>query len=128
MLRKIVSALILLPLALILFVFALANRQWVTVSFDPIQPADPSLSVTLPLFAVLAVTGILGVMFGSMLTWFRQGKFRRAARLNESIARDSEATTRELRERLADTEAQIAAFGALDAGDPRLPRRLPPAA
>ncbi len=35
MLRKIVNALVILPLAIIFVVFAVANRQLVTLSFDP---------------------------------------------------------------------------------------------
>ncbi|MEI9804494.1 MAG: hypothetical protein WDN48_08580 [Pseudolabrys sp.] len=35
MLRKIVTALIVVPLAAVIIAFAVANRQTVTVSFDP---------------------------------------------------------------------------------------------
>ena len=35
MLRKLVTALILVPLAIVLVAFAVANRQTVVVSFDP---------------------------------------------------------------------------------------------
>ena len=39
MLRKIVAAVILVPLAIIIIAFAVANRQIVTVSFDPFNSA-----------------------------------------------------------------------------------------
>ena len=53
MLRKIVAAVILVPLAVIIIAFAMANRANVTVSFDPFAAAEPAASVTLPLFALV---------------------------------------------------------------------------
>ena len=51
MLRKILSAVILVPLLVIFVAFAVANRQTVTVSFDPFSStAQPAYAVTLPLF------------------------------------------------------------------------------
>ena len=43
MIRKIVRALVLIPLAIVIISFAVANRQTVTVSFDPFDQADPAL-------------------------------------------------------------------------------------
>ena len=53
--RKIVSALILVPLAIALIVFAVANREIVTVSFDPFDPAQPAWSLRMPLFVLIFV-------------------------------------------------------------------------
>ena len=39
MLRKIVTAIIVVPLAAVIVAFAVANRQTVTVSFDPFSSA-----------------------------------------------------------------------------------------
>ena len=44
MIRKIVSALILVPLAILFVAFAVANRQTVVVSFDPFDQAQPRLA------------------------------------------------------------------------------------
>ena len=41
MLRKIVAAVVLVPLAILIIAFAVANRQNVTVSFDPFSAAEP---------------------------------------------------------------------------------------
>ena len=60
--------------------FAVANRQTVTVSFDPFSSASPAYAATLPLFVVIFVVLILGVMVGGIAAWIRQGKWRRAAR------------------------------------------------
>ena len=50
MFRKIVTGLILVPLAIVIIAFAVANRQMVTVSFDPFSSASPAYAATLPLF------------------------------------------------------------------------------
>jgi uncharacterized integral membrane protein len=96
--RKFFNAAILIPLAVILVVFAVANRHMVTVSFDPFNSHDAALSLTLPLFVVIIVVAILGVVAGGSATWLRQRRWRRAARQHEADAR-------ELRAQLADWRA-----------------------
>jgi uncharacterized integral membrane protein len=85
--RKFLTALILIPLGLILVDFAVANHHLVTVSFDPFDSADPALGVTLPLFALLILVAILGVLAGGCAVWFGQRHWRRAARQHEADAR-----------------------------------------
>ena len=80
MLRKIVTAIIVVPLVVIIVAFAVANRQAVTVSFDPLSSASPAYVVTLPLFAVIFIVLIFGVLIGGFAAWLRQGKWRRMAR------------------------------------------------
>jgi uncharacterized integral membrane protein len=79
-LRKIVAALILVPLGIVLIAFAVANRQSVTVSFDPFSAQGPAASVTLPLFALIIILLIAGVVIGGSASWLRHGRWRRAAR------------------------------------------------
>jgi len=80
MFRKIVTWIVIIPLAAVIVAFAVANRQAVTVSFDPFAAAAPAYAVTLPLFAILFAVLILGVLIGGIAAWIRQGKWRRAAR------------------------------------------------
>jgi len=88
LLRKIVAAIVLVPLAVILVAFAVANRQSVTVSFDPFASGAPAASVTLPLFALVIVLLIIGVVIGGAASWLRHGRWRRAARrLDRELAR-----------------------------------------
>jgi hypothetical protein len=47
--------------------------------------------VTLPLFVVIIVTAILGVVAGGMATWFGQRHWRRAARQHEADAHQARA-------------------------------------
>jgi uncharacterized integral membrane protein len=89
MLRKIFNGLVLLPLAIVFVIFAVANRHMVRVSFDPINSADPALSLGMPLFVLILLAMIAGVAAGGAATWFRQGRWRRAARRHEADAREA---------------------------------------
>ena len=109
--RKFFTALVVIPIFILLVVFAVANRHLVTVSFDPFNSADPSVAVTLPLFVVIIAVTIAGVVAGGTATWFRQRHWRRAARQHEADARQA-------RTQLADLRANAAA-SRYD------PRRLP---
>jgi len=80
MVRRIISTLILIPLAVVIIAFAVANRQWVTVSFDPFSSTSPAYAATLPLFAFIFVALILGVVIGGAVVWIGQAKWRRTAR------------------------------------------------
>ena len=95
--RKFSHALVLIPLGLILIVFAVANRHLVTVSFDPFNSGDPTVAVTLPLFVVIIVVAIIGVVAGGSATWFRQRHWRRAARQHEADARAARSQLADLR-------------------------------
>lgn len=95
--RKFFTALVVIPIFVLLVVFAVANRHFVTVSFDPFNSADPSVAVTLPLFVVIIVVAILGVAAGGIATWFRQRHWRRAARQHEAEARRARSETVDLR-------------------------------
>jgi uncharacterized integral membrane protein len=80
LLRRIVAVLILVPLAIIIVAFAVANRQGVTVSFDPFGASAPAASLTMPLFALVILLLIIGVVIGGTAAWLRHGRWRRAAR------------------------------------------------
>jgi uncharacterized integral membrane protein len=99
MIRKVVKALVLIPLAIILIAFAVANRQTVTVSFDPFDRADPAFSVALPLYVLILALVIAGVVVGGMSAWLRQGRWRWRARLAESKARELHVENDQLKRR-----------------------------
>ena len=80
MFRKVVTAIIVVPLAIVIVAFAVANRQAVTVSFDPFSAASPAYAATLPLFVIIFAVLILGVLVGGIAAWIGQRKWRRAAR------------------------------------------------
>jgi uncharacterized integral membrane protein len=72
---------VILPIAIILLLFALANRHFVTVSFDPFPGSDiQGPEITAPLFIALTLAALGGVFAGGFVVWLRQGRWRRAAR------------------------------------------------
>lgn len=99
--RKFLTALVLVPLGIIFLVFAVANRHSVTVSLDAFGSRDPNAGVTMPLFLVIIVVAILGVIAGGVTTWFRQRHWRRAARTFENDAIQARADLADLRARIA---------------------------
>lgn len=101
MFRKIVTAVVVVPLAVILIAFAVANRQTVTVSFDPFSAAQPAYAATLPLFILVFVLVVLGVIVGGIAAWLRQAKWRRIAHRLETDVRALHQELEALRRREA---------------------------
>jgi uncharacterized integral membrane protein len=95
--RKFFSTMFAILLGLIFVIFAVANRHFVTVSFDPFNSVDPSIKVSMPLFVLIIAVAILGVVAGGCATWFGQRRWRRAARHHEADARTAKAQLAELR-------------------------------
>ena len=82
MLRRIVGWIVLVPLSLVLIVFALANRQLTVVNFNPLVSPEAlgAPGVGVPLFLVIFGFLLLGVVFGGVATWFASGQVRREKR------------------------------------------------
>jgi uncharacterized integral membrane protein len=78
--KTFLKLLLLLPVAVIVLAFALANRQTVSVSFDLLATQSTALSMTAPMFIVLFAMLMLGVLIGGIAAWFSQGGLRRDAR------------------------------------------------
>ncbi len=100
MIRKIVTVLILLPVAVVIVLFAVANRAPVTISLDPFGGEPPMFAVSLPLFLLLLVVLIVGVIVGGAAAWMRQSRWRRRARRLAAELKASRAETEALRRRL----------------------------
>ena len=86
--RQFLKALLLLPIAIIVVLLAVANRGPVTLSFDPFSPGGPQLSWTLPLFAVIFLSVMVGVLIGGVASWLAQSKHRRRERHYRREARN----------------------------------------
>ena len=79
--KQFLKLLILLPLAVAILAVAEANRHPVHIYLDPFAGASPEgTQITVPLFAVILSAIMIGVIFGSVVTYFEQGRHRRAAR------------------------------------------------
>lgn len=104
--RKLLRWLILLPLAIVLVLFAVANRAPVTLSLDPFSREAPAFTFTLPLFVVLLLAIAVGVVIGGIaagigrLRW--RYRARRAEREAEKLSAENEAFFRAARERSAE--------------------------
>ena len=105
MFGRLVSFIILLPLAVVLIALAVANRDAVLFTIDPFNPGNPLLSWQAPLFVLLFFMLIIGLVLGSVATWFAQGKYRRSARdaraeaaklMSEAQRRDSAQRTTQI--------------------------------
>jgi hypothetical protein len=79
MFRRALRTIVLIPIAVVLVALAVANRQPVTVSFDPFDSADPALAITTPLYLVGFAMLIAGVVLGGVAAWLEQGKSRRTS-------------------------------------------------
>jgi uncharacterized integral membrane protein len=101
LLRKILTAIVVIPLALIMIALAVANRHAVTISLDPFAGSEPAVSVTLPLFALIFVLLIVGVVIGGATTWLRHGRWR-------WMVRRLEGELRSLRAKIAAMEGREA--------------------
>jgi uncharacterized integral membrane protein len=72
--------LILVPIAIVAIALSVANRQTVTFSLDPFSQDAPLLAIDVPLFVLIFAAVLFGVLAGGVAAWFRQGKWRKAAR------------------------------------------------
>jgi uncharacterized integral membrane protein len=109
MVRKVLAALVLVPLVIVLVLFAVANRQTVTVSFDPFSTLTPAYAASLPLFVLIFVLVVIGILIGGTAAWLGQGKWRRAVRRLDAQTRQMNEEIRELRRR-GDSEHPLAAL------------------
>ncbi len=92
---KLVHWLVTAPLALLLVVFAVSNRESVTVTLWPLP-----VVLDAPLYLVVLLVLLIGFLVGQLVAWINGRHWRREARRR---ARRIEALEREL----AATQAQL---------------------
>ena len=85
---KLVHWLITAPLALVLVVFAVANREPINLTFWPLPVA-----LTAPTYLVVLLTLLTGFLLGEFVAWINGHRWRREARTR---SRRIEALEREL--------------------------------
>jgi uncharacterized integral membrane protein len=94
-----------LPVALVVILFAVSNRDGVTVTLWPLP-----VRLDAPLYLVVLLALLAGFLVGELIAWINAGRARRLAR---ERARRIEALEREL----AATQARLAS-------PPRPPARI----
>jgi uncharacterized integral membrane protein len=95
MIKRIVGWFVLVPLCVVLIIFALANRHSVAVNLNPftVEPQPAGQAVGVPLFLVIFAVLLVGVLLGGVATWFAQSPHRRDER---HFKRETERLHREL--------------------------------
>ncbi|MGV8839584.1 MAG: LapA family protein [Bauldia sp.] len=78
--KRALRFLLLLPIVIIAVALSIANRHEVLFSLDPFAEGAPAVSVTVPLYWLLFGAVALGVVFGGVAAWLRQGRWRKAYR------------------------------------------------
>lgn len=80
MLNRIIVVVILVPVAVVLVALAVANRQPASFTLDPFNPGNAALTLQLPLFVMLFLALIIGMVIGGGAAWLKQGRYRKEAR------------------------------------------------
>lgn len=82
MMKRLIGWFILVPISALLIIFALANRHLITLNFDPISADNPLIaSLSIPLFVLIFIMLLSGILLGGIAVWFSQAKKR--AQLNK---------------------------------------------
>jgi uncharacterized integral membrane protein len=108
MIRNIVRVLILAPLALLIAMFAVANRAPVLIGFDPFGAQPPMFAFVSPLYLALMAALIFGVVVGGVAAWMSQNPRRRRARRLAAELKASRAEAEALRRQI-ETNATVPA-------------------
>lgn len=78
--RRILRWVVGLPLVVLVVAFAIANRRWVTLSFDPFTQDAPRMAMDMPLWLLFFLGIFVGLIVGWIGAWIAQGRHRKAAR------------------------------------------------
>jgi uncharacterized integral membrane protein len=105
MIRNIVRVLVLVPLALLIAMFAVANRAPVLIGFDPFGAQPPMFAFISPLYLALMAALILGVVIGGVAAWMSQGRKRRRARRLAAELKASRGEVEALRRQIETSQA-----------------------
>lgn len=102
---KLLLWLVLLPLTVVFVAFAIANRQTVILSLDPMP-----LSIEAPLYGLIFAGVFAGLLAGGLIAWARAGRWRRQVREEQRAVRRLEAALRDAESATAKAESQATAM------------------
>ncbi len=99
------KALLVLPVAIVVVLFAIANRAPVTLSLDPFSKGAPELAVAVPLYGLVLAAMACGILLGGIGSWIAGGRHRRIGRVANRDANRLRAEADRLRSHLAATRS-----------------------
>ncbi|WP_044564180.1 lipopolysaccharide assembly LapA domain-containing protein [Azospirillum sp. B4] len=102
-----------IPLALVAISFAVTNREPVTLGLWPLDAV-----LTVPSFALVLVSLVVGFAVGGLVSWVSAGKHRRAVRKERARADQLQRDLDAARLHAADLEKRIAAADRVAANAP----------
>ncbi|WP_185984014.1 lipopolysaccharide assembly protein LapA domain-containing protein [Aureimonas mangrovi] len=112
MISRLLSIIVLVPLAILIVIFCVVNREPVSVSMDALG-TSPQLAFQAPLFVLILASLILGVLLGGIATFVTQARYRaraaRRARELETLRQEVDASNERLRREREDRERERAA-------------------
>lgn len=97
---KILFWVVMVPLAVAVTVFAVANRGPVTIDLWPFP-----FVIETPIFLLVLLCGLVGFLVGTFVAWIAGGKGRRRARLKAAEAAACAHETERLKDRIQHLEA-----------------------
>jgi uncharacterized integral membrane protein len=104
---KVLSWLISVPFAVIVILFAISNFETVTLNVWPVP-----FAVDAPLYLVVLVSVLFGVLWGGVAAWISGGKARARMRMAEMKAEQTARENRRLAQALeTKTRAETPASG-----------------
>ena len=122
MVKRLLILLLAIPLGVAVIALAVTNRQPVTLAVPPAVDDVPFASATLPLFVVLFIVLLVGMVLGSLATWFSQSRYRREAREKKVEATRAEFEAQKQKERAEALSRQVVAESDAKSADPEARR------
>ncbi len=107
MINRLTMIFILVPIGIIVLALAVANRQSVTLAVPPDVGGEPLFSATLPLFAVVFISILVGMIIGSCATWLKQGRYRKEAQLQKTEATKATFEAQKQKERAEALKGEV---------------------
>jgi len=98
---RLLSWIVLVPLAALIIVFAVVNRGMTTVNLWPLP-----YEIDLPLFSVIFGGTLVGVVWGGVAAWSAAGAARLKARQKARELQDLGVENRRLKDKVAEFEKQ----------------------
>jgi uncharacterized integral membrane protein len=75
---------VVVPVVAFAAVVAVANRASVVFSLDPFS-SEPSIALSLPLYLLVFLTFLLGVVLGGVTVWWRRALQSRSSKLSAVV-------------------------------------------